>query len=129
MPASRIPIVFLLLASLAGAQNYENSRAIESVGGEPAALLARAQAPIPGLAEVPVQTWNYKSEGAAVRHIGPMAQDFYAAFHFGRDERLIGTIDADGVALAAIQELHRIMRRQDMRFALCAIATKPWCYA
>jgi hypothetical protein len=51
--------------------------------------------------------WNYKSEDATVRHIGPTAQDFYAAFGLGGDDRSISTIDPSGVALAAIQELYR----------------------
>lgn len=58
------------------------------------------------LAEVPVATWNYKSQDAGIRHIGPMAQDFYAAFGVGEDDTHITTVDADGVALAAIQELY-----------------------
>jgi hypothetical protein len=36
-----------------------------------------------------------------------MAQDFRQAFGVGEDDRHITTIDADGVALAAIQELSR----------------------
>jgi hypothetical protein len=35
-----------------------------------------------------------------------MAQDFYAAFGTGGDNEHIGTVDADGVALAAIQGLN-----------------------
>jgi hypothetical protein len=65
------------------------------------------------LAAIPVQTWNYKAEGPAVRHIGPMAQDFRAAFRVGGDDRHIRTVDADGVALVAIQELYRMVDRQD----------------
>ncbi len=42
----------------------------------------------------------------AVRHIGPTSQDFGAAFDVGVDERHIATVDADGVALAAIQGLN-----------------------
>ena len=38
--------------------------------------------------------------------MGPTAQDFYAAFGLGEDERHISTVDADGVALAAIQGLY-----------------------
>ena len=57
------------------------------------------------LAQVPVTTWNYKSQDPSIRHIGPMAQDFYAAFQVGEDDKHISTIDADGVALAAIQGL------------------------
>jgi hypothetical protein len=55
------------------------------------------------VAALPMQTWNYK--GGAIRHIGPMAQDFYAAFAVGPDDKHISTVDADGVALAAIQGL------------------------
>jgi hypothetical protein len=58
------------------------------------------------LAEVPVATWNYISQDPSVRHIGPMAQDFYAAFGLGEDNTHISTVDADGVALAAIQGLY-----------------------
>jgi hypothetical protein len=58
------------------------------------------------LAAVPIQTWNYKAEDPAVRRMGPTAQDFYAAFGLGEDERHISTLDADGVALAAIQGLY-----------------------
>lgn len=59
------------------------------------------------LAAIPITTWNYSAQAEAVRHIGPMAQDFHAAFGVGEDDKHITTIDADGVALAAIQELYR----------------------
>jgi hypothetical protein len=58
------------------------------------------------LAEMPIQTWNYKAEDPSVRHMGPVAQDFYAAFGLGNNETSISTVDADGVALAAIQALY-----------------------
>ncbi len=58
------------------------------------------------LAAMPISTWSYKAEDASVRHMGPMAQDFYAAFGLGDSDTSIGTIDADGVALAAIQGLY-----------------------
>ena len=35
-----------------------------------------------------------------------MAQDFYAAFSLGQGDTTINTVDADGVALAAIQGLN-----------------------
>ena len=57
------------------------------------------------LASIPITTWNYKSQVEGVQHMGPMAQDFYAAFGLGLDDKGISTIDADGVALAAIQGL------------------------
>jgi hypothetical protein len=59
------------------------------------------------VAALPIKTWNYKSQDASVRHIGPMAQDFYAAFGLGSGDKTISTIDLDGVALAAIQGLHQ----------------------
>ena len=58
------------------------------------------------LAGIPITTWNYKAQDPSIRHIGPMAQDFYAAFQVGGDDTHITTIDADGVALAAIQGLY-----------------------
>jgi hypothetical protein len=54
---------------------------------------------------MPVSSWSYKTE-KGVTHIGPMAQDFYSAFKLGTDDRHIGSVDADGVALAAIQGLN-----------------------
>ncbi len=64
------------------------------------------------LAAIPLSTWNYKTL-KGVRHIGPMAQDFYAAFQVGHDDKHISTIDADGVALAAIQGLYGIVQDQE----------------
>jgi len=63
-----------------------------------AAILAK-------VAALPVSEWSYNSEHG-VRHVGPMAQDFYAAFRVGEDDRHITSIDEDGVALAAIKALH-----------------------
>jgi hypothetical protein len=65
------------------------------------------------LSEIPITTWNYKSQDTSIRHIGPMAQDFYAAFGVGEDDRHITTIDTDGVALAAIQGLYQTVQEQD----------------
>ena len=42
--------------------------------------------------------------------MGPMAQDLYAAFKLGCSDKSIATIDADGIALAAIQGLHQIVK-------------------
>jgi len=54
---------------------------------------------------LPLSRWNYKAD-PATRHVGPMAQDFYAAFNLDADDKHIATVDADGVALAAIQGLN-----------------------
>ncbi len=57
------------------------------------------------VARMPVQRWSFKSQDPCIEHIGPMAQDFWNAFHVGQSDTTIGTIDPVGVALAAIQEL------------------------
>ncbi|MBI3850308.1 MAG: tail fiber domain-containing protein [Verrucomicrobia bacterium] len=58
------------------------------------------------VAMLPLSKWSYKQD-SATRHLGPMAQDFYAAFGVGPDDKHIATVDADGVALAAIQGLNQ----------------------
>ena len=45
------------------------------------------------LRKVPVSTWNYISEGNGVRHLGPMAEDFYGAFELGTSDKAIGVQD------------------------------------
>lgn len=65
------------------------------------------------VAALPIQKWNFKQD-ADIRHIGPMAQDFYAAFEVGTDEKHIATVDADGVALAAIQGLNQLLDEKEV---------------
>jgi hypothetical protein len=55
--------------------------------------------------DLEISTWSYDSENEGVRHMGPMAEEFYEAFELGDDEEQISNVDADGVALAAIQGL------------------------
>jgi hypothetical protein len=57
------------------------------------------------VSNIPILTWNYTSQAPDVRHIGPTAQDFHRAFGFGEDDKHISNVDADGVALAAVQAL------------------------
>jgi hypothetical protein len=64
------------------------------------------------VASLPIQQWTYKAEEDAVRHVGPMAQDFHAAFGLGANDTTIATVDADGVALAAIQGLNQKLERE-----------------
>ena len=68
-----------------------------------------------GVLSLPISTWNYKTQEASVRHIGPMAQDFFAAFKVGEGDKTIATIDPDGVALAAIQGLHAELKDRDAK--------------
>ncbi|HEX3468553.1 MAG TPA: tail fiber domain-containing protein [Candidatus Elarobacter sp.] len=63
------------------------------------------------VAALPISRWSYRTEHG-VRHVGPMAQDFYAAFRVGEDDRHITSIDEDGVALAAIKALNAEVTRQ-----------------
>jgi trimeric autotransporter adhesin len=76
-----------------------------------------ARSVVEKLAQIPISTWNYKTQDAAIRHIGPMAQDFAAAFNVGEDDKHISTIDADGVSLVAIQGLYQIVQDKDQRIA------------
>jgi len=54
---------------------------------------------------IEVSSWNYISEGRSVRHMGPMAEDFFKAFQLGTGNSSIGMQDLTGVSLAAIKEL------------------------
>jgi hypothetical protein len=62
---------------------------------------------------MPVRSWSYREEGDSVRHLGPTAQDFRAAFGLGDTEKAIATVDADGVSLAGIKALAQ--RTADLR--------------
>lgn len=66
---------------------------------DPIAVLERVIA-------LPITTWTYRGSAEGL-HMGPMAEDFKASFGLAGDGRSIGTVDADGVALAAIQGLHQ----------------------
>jgi len=80
-------------SSLSDANSKENFRDLDG-----AAVLAK-------LTAMPIREWNYKAQDAAVRHVGPTAQDFHAAFGLGEDPLRISTIDADGIALAGVRAL------------------------
>jgi hypothetical protein len=73
---------------------------------DPLAILA-------AVARLPIERWSYKGE--PVQHLGPMAQDFAAAFGLGADDRHIFPLDAAGVALAAIQGFHALVQVQATR--------------
>ena len=64
------------------------------------------------VAMLPISEWSDTTE-RGVRHVGPMAQDFYAAFNVGEDDRHITSIDEDGVALAAIKALNAKLERKE----------------
>jgi len=65
------------------------------------------------LAAIQISKWNYNWEADTnTPHMGPMAQDFKAAFYPGRDDKSISTLEFDGVALAAIQGLNKKVEEQ-----------------
>ncbi len=78
------------------------------------------------VAAMPINTWNYKTQDAEIRHIGPTAQDFKAAFGVGEDDTHISMVDADGVALAAIQGVNLKVQAEntELRARLAAIEAR-----
>jgi hypothetical protein len=68
------------------------------------------------VASLPITTWHYKAE-PGVSHIGPVSEDFHRTFGVGGDDATIGTVDADGVALAAIQGLNQKVEAQQAEIA------------
>lgn len=66
------------------------------------------------VAAMPIQQWRYKSE-TGQHHLGPVAQDFYAAFELGADDRHITTVDEGGVALVAIKGMCLVAQQKDAK--------------
>jgi hypothetical protein len=95
---------------LSAAQSSDRNRKTDFLPVSPTEILARVVA-------LPMQTWRYTNEVAEVQHLGPMAQDFHAAFGLGTDDKLIATVDADGVALAAIQGLNQRLEEKNLEIS------------
>ena len=47
------------------------------------------QSVLEAVRRLPLSTWRYRDEPGSVRHLGPMAQDFRAAFGLGDDDRTL----------------------------------------
>jgi hypothetical protein len=65
--------------------------------------------------KLPVTKWNYITDKPDIKHIGPVAQDFYSLFGLGNNDTSISTVDPSGVALIAIKELskeNKVMKEQ-----------------
>ena len=58
------------------------------------------------ISTMPITTWQFTFDEPELRHMGPTAQDFYAAFGLGINDKTIAPVDGIGVALAAIQSLN-----------------------
>ncbi len=89
--------LFGLGSSVVGAMpwgSWFSHSSLKDVHGDAPSILDR-------LEQLPIKTWNYK--GDAVTHIGPMAEDWAAAF--GGNGISISAMDMMNVMLKAIQEL------------------------
>jgi len=95
--------------SITGNLVLNSDRAVKTnfVAVDTQAVLAKVSA-------LPISAWNYQSD-AGVKHVGPMAQDFYAAFGTGADDKHIAVVDEGGVALAAIQGLNQQVQAREAR--------------
>jgi len=69
------------------------------------------------LVDMPMWEYNLISQDDSIRHLGPVAQDFYAAFGLGESELAINMQDADGVAFASIQGLYELLLEQQAQIA------------
>jgi hypothetical protein len=97
------------------------------------------------LAELPISSWNFKFDDPQIRHLGPMAQDFYQAFGLGTDDKHIAPLDTNGVTLAAVQGLYEMMGEKEAQIRILqeqnvelkarltalerAVAALPWLVA
>lgn len=59
------------------------------------------------IANMDIQKWNYIAQEDQIRHLGPTAQDFHAAFGLGESDTTITTVDIDGINLLAVQTLEK----------------------
>ena len=65
---------------------------------------------------LPITSWAYKTD-QKVRHIGPMAEDFFDAFSVGGTNKGISVTDSAGVTLAAIQGLYKEVQQKNAELA------------
>ena len=57
------------------------------------------------LVDLPVSVWTYGWDHPSVRHLGPMSQDFAAAFGLGWNAHALDGVDTNGVLTVALQAL------------------------
>lgn len=91
------------ITPLGWSSTVEEAPAAGLLEGEDGFAILRA------VVSLPVSTWSYRGE-EDVRHLGPMAQDWYAALGLGADDRTIHPIDVNGVSVVAVQALYRMVR-------------------
>ena len=98
--------------TIGGTLTQGSSREIKEgfVAVDPKTVLAKVTA-------LPLTEWSYKADGSAIRHIGPMAEDFAAAFGLGTDDKHIAPSDQASVALLAVQGLNQLVQEKDQQLA------------
>lgn len=99
-PSQKLHVIGNILASGTITPNSDVNAKTNFAPIDPVSILER-------VTRLSIQQWRFKTEPEEVKHVGPMAQDFRAAFGLGEIPTAIATVDADGVALAAIQGLNR----------------------
>jgi Chaperone of endosialidase len=75
------------------------------------------------VAAMPVSSWSFIG-GEAFKQVGPMAQDFFAAFRLGNDDKSISPMNMSGVALAAIQGLNQLVKEKDTEIVALKVRLK-----
>jgi hypothetical protein len=105
-PSASLHVIGNILASGTITPNSDRNAKTDFAPVDAAAVLAK-------VAALPILQWRFKAEEEQVKHFGPMAQDFRAAFGLGAMPTAIATVDADGVALAAIQGLNQKLNEKD----------------
>ncbi len=78
---------------------------------------ANSQDILAKVVDLPISKWSYIHDEGKIRHVGPMAEDFYAAFGLGRSPQKISNIDTGGIALAAIKGLTEVVSEKDATIA------------
>ncbi len=79
--------------------------------------LANGKMVLAKLEKMPISTWNYRGSDANDRHLGPVAEDFHAAFGLGTSDHFVAPTDMAGVALASVKALQDEISERDLRIA------------
>jgi hypothetical protein len=67
------------------------------------------------LIALPIAEWSYSSDKSGARHLGPMAEDFSAAFGLGGSSSHLAPRDVAGVALAAVKAVAGKLQEKENR--------------
>jgi hypothetical protein len=62
-----------------------------------------------------ITLWNYKKEDKSIRHIGPMAQDFYSIFKVGVNNKTISALDAAAIAISGAKALSTKLEEKELK--------------